>query len=194
MDRKTFVKRAIGLGIGTSVVGQSMTALHAYSAHSSLKNPELVKKFKAVSNGLVCTCGKNLPISQINDIGHCNTWPMRSVIDGLLESGYSEDFILNGFNKGFGDMVATHQAFKMVREQEYGYLQSGMQGGFGEKILSVPNNSSPLLASVISFGALVLGGLLAFIAKKKAPVKAVNATLSAAEEERIAKSMNQQND
>ena len=119
---------------------------------------------------------------------------MRSVIDGLLESGYSEDFILNGFNKGFGDMVATHQAFKMVREQEYGYLQSGMQGGFGEKILSVPNNSSPLLASVISFGALVLGGLFAFIAKKKAPVKAVNATLSAAEEERIAESMNQQND
>lgn len=188
------MKRAIGLGLGTSVVGQSMTALHAYSAHSSLKNPELVEKFKVVSNGLVCTCGKNLPISQINDIGHCNTWPMRSVIDGLLESGYSEDFILNGFNKGFGDMVATHPAFHMVREQEYSYLQNGMQGGFGEKILSVPTNARPLLTSVMGFGAILIGGLIAFIARRRTPMESINTNLSVEDEKRIAKSMNQHND
>ena len=189
MDRKTFLRRALKLGIISSLAGKAMTALHAYSAHSSLKNPQLVEKFKKISDGLVCTCGKNLPISQINDIGHCNTWPMRSVIDGLLESGYSEKFILDGFNDGFGDIVFTHPAFHMVRDQEYGYLKSGMQNGFGEKILSVPSDTSPLIGSVLGFGSIILGGLLVFIGKRKRPLNSGTKTLSADDEARISQFM-----
>ncbi|MCS6985368.1 MAG: cytochrome c-type biogenesis protein CcmH [Leptospiraceae bacterium] len=143
--------------------------LSSGSTHSSLKDPELLKKFQSLSLKLMCRCGCNMPLAYCNHIGHCNAWPMRAAIDSLLTEGRSEEDILEGFVVGFGDLVDTHPAFALARSAEYSYLLPEFRHGMGEKILTKPRQKSLWIFLVLGFLAIGLAGILLIRKKIRNP-------------------------
>ncbi len=161
--------------------------LSAQSTHSSLKDPQLLKRFQQISHAVMCQCGCNMPLYYCNHIGHCNAWPMRQAIDSLLAEGYSDEQIINGFVYGFGELVDTHPAFTMTRSEEYSYLVPKFREGLGETGLTQPKSSA--IGLYLILGALgILGFTILFIRnrlKKRAAATTETMTLSAAEEEAL---------
>lgn len=170
VHRKKFLGFAGKLALITPVALAMNKQIEALSVHSNLKRPEDIKRFKHISSELTCTCGKNIPILHINDLGHCNTWPMRQVIDRLIEDGKSDEFILNGFVNGFKELVKSHRAFELVRSTEYQYLIPGMTNGFGESILAEPSEAEPAIAAAVA-GAGIAAAAIMFIKKRHKNLK-----------------------
>lgn len=137
----------------------------AQSAHSNLKDPEKLNSFKRISHTLMCTCGCNMPLYYCNHTGHCNAWPMRAAIDSLLAEGKSEQFITNGFTKGFGNLVMTHEGFAMTRSAEYNYLVERFSQGLGEAGYSRPQSYTAEILSIIA-GLILLAIAVTFIHKR----------------------------
>lgn len=140
-------------------------SLHAQSTHSTLKDPLLLKKFQSISHKLMCTCGCNMPLAYCNHIGHCNAWPMRAAIEGLLLDGKSEEEILHGFIYGFGPLVESHPAFALTRSPEYNYLINRFQNGLGESGLTKPKGKGIWIFLLAGFFAIIF--LSYFLLQKK---------------------------
>jgi cytochrome c-type biogenesis protein CcmH/NrfF len=137
--------------------------IFSQSAHSNLKNTELLKKFRFISEEIMCVCGCNEPLEYCNHV-HCIAWGIRDVIDKLLASGRQEDFIINGFIKGYGDMVDTDEAFEIIRTKYPDYLEK-LRKGFGERYRSYPAKHNPEIIIIVVF--LIFGGIAMIFLKKK---------------------------
>lgn len=141
LKRGEFLKKAAITAGAAGLLSNSPVV--ASSVHSDLRDPKLLKRFKHISNCITCTCGKSMPILYVNDPGTCYTWPMRTIIDGLLKDGYSDDFIIDGFIEGFGDLADNHEAFELARSRQYSSMMPGLRKGYGKALLTEPPDSSP---------------------------------------------------
>ncbi|MDH4261445.1 MAG: cytochrome c-type biogenesis protein CcmH [Spirochaetia bacterium] len=137
--------------------------IFSQSAHSNLKNVELLKKFRFISEELICVCGCNEPLEYCNHT-HCIAWGIRDVIDKLLLSGKTEDFIVSGFINGYGDMVDTDESFEIIRTKYPEYLEK-MRKGFGERYRSYPAKHNPQIIIVVLL--FIFGGIALIFLKKK---------------------------
>lgn len=161
MTRFLFLKKIFNSFLRITLFTLPFKYLFSQSAQSSLEDPALLNRFQDISSDLRCVCGKTMPLNYINDIGHCNAWAMRSVIDGLLSDGFSDQKIRDGFLLGFGDLVDTHFAFRLTHSK-YSYLLDGMRNGYGEEILS--SVSLPISTiGIVSFVTTSLGALFFFL-------------------------------
>lgn len=141
----------------------SLTNLFAQSAHSNLKDPELAKKFKHISEEIMCVCGCNEPLEYCNHI-RCIAWGIRDVIDQNLLAGKSEEFIINGFIYGFGNAVHTDPSFALIREKYPEYVKK-FQTGFGERYRSYPFKHNPEIIILVII--LIFGGIAGIFIKGK---------------------------
>jgi len=128
--------------------------IYSQSAHSSLSDPALLKKFKYVSERLMCPCGCELPLNTCN-MADCVAWDMRKSIEILLKAGQSEEFIITGFIKGFGPMIDADPAFAHMS----GGIKNLFRNGMGEEGYTEPYNRSPEIWIAISavFFSLIAG-------------------------------------
>ena len=137
--------------------------IFSQSTHSNLKNVELLKKFKFISQEIMCVCGCNEPLDYCNHV-NCIAWGIRDVIDKLLASGKSEDFIVAGFINGYGDIVDTDDSFEIIRTKYSDYLEK-FRNGFGERYRSYPAKHNPKIVIFVIF--LIFGGFAAIFIKKR---------------------------
>ncbi|MDH5718284.1 MAG: cytochrome c-type biogenesis protein CcmH [Spirochaetia bacterium] len=112
--------------------------LFAQSAHSSLKDTALLKRFKYISERLMCQCGCKLPLDTCN-MSDCIAWPMRSAIEKFLQAGKSDEYIINGFINGFHDIVDTDPAFAHARATG---SHDVFREGIGEEGYTEPQSKS----------------------------------------------------
>ena len=131
--------------------------LFAQSTHSNLKNKDLLKRFRVISDELMCSCGCSLPLDYCNHVDHCNAWPMRQAIDILLQEGRSDEFIIDGFINGFKDIVDSSAAFRLARTPDYDYLLTSFRDGFGEKQRTHPKGHRTGIG--IGIGILIIFGI-----------------------------------
>ncbi|MDH5719425.1 MAG: cytochrome c-type biogenesis protein CcmH [Spirochaetia bacterium] len=127
-------------------------AIYSQSAHSNLSDPVMLKKFKYISERLMCPCGCALPLNTCN-MSDCIAWDMRKSVEILLKSGQSEEFIINGFINGFGPLIDTDPAFR--------HMSSGVKNlfrrGMGEEGFTEPYNRNPeiwIAVSAVLFSAI----------------------------------------
>ena len=150
---------------GILVLLVTLNGIHGQSAHTDITDPELNKRFRKISETIVCACGCQSPLAYCNH-RPCVAWGMRSVIEGLLLDGQSDDFIIKGFIYGFGAFYDSHKAFEMVRTQpEYRNLESRLRNGFGEQFLSKPDDTA--LPLMILMAALIIAGISVIFIKKR---------------------------
>lgn len=81
---------------------------------------------------------------------------MRSAIDALLAEGKSEQFITDGFTKGFGNLVFTHKGFELTRSTEYNYLVEKFSQGLGEAGYTRPQSYTAEILSALAGLALLI--------------------------------------
>lgn len=106
-----------------------------------------------------------MPLYYCNHTGHCNAWPMRSAIDSLLAEGKSEQFITDGFTKGFGELVLSHKGFELTRSAEYNYLVEKFSQGLGEAGYTRPQSYTAEILSALAGLALLMTAFM-FIRKR----------------------------
>jgi len=137
--------------------------LFSQSAHSNLKSVELQKKFKFISEEIMCVCGCNEPLEYCNHI-HCIAWGIRGVIDNLLASGKTEEFIVAGFINGYGNAVDTDESFEIIRAKYPDYLEK-FRTGFGERYRSYPAKHNPEIIIIVVI--LLFGGIATIFLRGK---------------------------
>ncbi len=126
---------------------------NSQSIHSELKKPHLLKRFKDVSSRLMCQCGCKMTLNQCNHLT-CMAWSMRSAIDHMILNGYSDDHIVNGFRSGFHD---TAKSFKFLQKEIYKELLVQYENGFGDEVLSQPENANPgIMIFIFSFISIMV--------------------------------------
>ena len=130
--------------------------------HSDLEDPELLKRFHTISTSLVCICGCNLVLETCN-MNPCEGWAVRRAIDGLLLDGKSDEFIIEGFVYGFGDLVDTHPAFKMVQPGgTYYFIADQFKEGYGPIVRAMTDVYHYEIVLFI-IALILLGSALIFI-------------------------------
>lgn len=135
----------------------------AQSAHSNLKNTELLKRFKFISEEIMCVCGCNEPLEYCNH-HQCIAWGIRDVIDKHLDAGRSDDFIVSGHINGYGDIVDTDPAFEIIRVKYPEYVEK-FRHGFGERYRSYPAKHNPeIIILVVLF---IFGGVATIFLRRK---------------------------
>jgi len=150
--------------LSISVMFFLTTFSYSQSSYSTLKDPELLEKFRSISEEIVCECGCGHPLQYCSH-KECVAWGMRSVIENLLVEGKTEEFIVDGFINGFGDLALTDPAFEKVRN-EYGDLMPMMASGFGEEHRSHPGAGKNPEYMIITGAVLIFGFALIFIRKR----------------------------
>ena len=139
---------------------------HVYaSTHSFLKKAEDKKRFKNISLQLVCQCGCKMLLDSCNHLT-CMAWSMRSMIDSLILNGYSDEFILNGFENGFKSLVHDHKLFPILEDKRYQSYVSSYEKGFGSSIYSQPKSKS-IHFWIFASAFMIIGYVLFFIYKRK---------------------------
>lgn len=134
-----------------------------------------------------------MPLHYCNHIGHCNGWPMRRIIDGLLAEGKSDEFIIDGFINGFpAEMVDSHPAFELTRSEQYAYLVPMFKNGLGEAGFTEPRSPWPIVLAGFT-GLAILGAFILLIRSKIRKKSLGTDDLSSEEEERIMQQLNQHN-
>lgn len=131
--------------------------------HTRFKDPAKIKRFNAISKELRCQCGCNLALSGCNHPATCTAWSLRAVIEGLIEDGKSNQFIINGFKNGFGKLAREHAAFAKTREIQ-GYTEA-LSAGFGTAALSIPENDYSNIFLILL--ALAMLGLLYYVINRR---------------------------
>ena len=141
----------------------------AQTTHSNLKNPEQLKRFKHISESLMCACGCRMVLEHCNH-SVCVAWTMRDAIDKLILAGDSDEQIIEGFIYGFGDRAYTDPAFAKVRLPENGNLIESFVNGFGEYHRSYPEGRHPEIM-IILFGIAGIGAALLFLRSRMRRLK-----------------------
>ena len=149
----------------------TFSSIFSQSTHSNLRNKADLKKFKKISQSLVCQCGCKMLLDSCNH-STCMAWSMRSIIDQLILAGYSDQFILDGFEKGFSsDMIKSHEAFKILTKQQYQNYVSSYSNGFGSSILSKPKSKKSLVFIILASTSIFIF-VITFIARRKKSISA----------------------
>ena len=142
---------------------------YSQSTHSNLKDKADLKKFKRVSQSLVCQCGCKMLLDSCNHFT-CLAWSMRSIIDELILAGYTNQFILDGFQSGFPvNMISAHKAFDILKEKQYEDYIPVYANGFGPSVLSKPQNKQSLIFIALASLGIFLS-IFIFIYRRKKPV------------------------
>ena len=158
------------------------TALSAQttSVHSNLTDVADIKRFNQISSSLVCQCGCGMVLGSCTHTT-CMAHSMRHAIDEYIKEGKSNDFIIEGFRKGFGkETVATHLAFARARQDLTGSAyMTKFETGFGEVVLAEPDNNRAEVVLILA--ALLTSAALFFFVRarlKKLPAKQMATTPS----------------
>ena len=138
---------AITIFCATSVFGVK-------DIQSRFTDPAKLRRFHDISKKLVCQCGCGMVLRSCNHTT-CSAWSLRAAIEGLIEDGKTNEEIVRGFEKGFGQMALTHAAFSEARK--ISGFQNKLQNGFGQKVLSNPEDSKLPLLLYSSAGLLIIG-------------------------------------
>ena len=129
--------------------------LNAQSIHSNLTNSDDLKRFKHISTSLMCQCGCKMALSQCNH-QTCMAWSMRDIIDKLILNKYSDEQIIQGFVKGFGNDVTTKSEYAILKNEGYQFYIPQYIKGFGPEVLSTPENDrSPIAIFLFTIFALI---------------------------------------
>jgi hypothetical protein len=148
-----------------------LAPVFSQSAHSNLKDPELTKRFKMISEEVMCVCGCNEPLEYCNHM-KCIAWGIRGVIDELLLAQKSDEFIISGFINGYGEMVDSSPVFEIIRTDYSEYLEK-FRTGFGEQYRSYPAKRNPqIMIIVILF--IAAGSVGIFIKKRLKKINSSN--------------------
>ncbi|MES0491196.1 MAG: hypothetical protein ABUK01_14455 [Leptospirales bacterium] len=140
----------------------SITYAGARNYQSNLDDSLLLKRFQKISTSLTCICGCNLVLHTCN-MDPCEGWAIRGAIDGLLLDGKNNKFIIEGFVYGFGDMVDTHTAFKLVQPGgRYEFLNADFKKGYGPMVRAITDvYHYEIVLAIIAL--ILLGSALMFI-------------------------------
>ncbi|HBB41161.1 MAG: hypothetical protein COW73_06280 [Nitrospirae bacterium CG18_big_fil_WC_8_21_14_2_50_70_55] len=79
----------------------------AASVHTSLTDPEQVKRFHAICKHLICQCGCNLVLDDCNHFQCGSATPMRARVDKEILDGKGDQEIINGFVEDMGLVVLS---------------------------------------------------------------------------------------
>ncbi len=172
------------LGFYVLFILLSQELLYA-STHSQLKEPHKLERFKEISLKLVCQCGCNMLLESCNHLT-CMAWSMRSIIDSLILNGYSNEFIMNGFEKGFGKLTNNARIMPILKSEKYRSYKVNYKNGFGRSVYSEPRNYGLTMwfISLSSLGTLLF--VILFISRNKKKIviyKNKRKNLSTKEEE-----------
>ena len=166
----------------------NLSSIHSQSTHSNLRNKDDLKRFKEVSQSLVCQCGCKMLLDSCNH-STCLAWSMRSIIDQLILAGYSRQFILNGFESGFSiNMLEHHKAFDILKAEQYKDYVSKYSNGFGSSVLSKPKNKQSLISIILASLGIFLTVLL-FIYRRKKPISVGSQEYLSNEEKKLYKKL-----
>ena len=135
------------------------------STHSYLKKKENIKRFKNISLKLVCQCGCKMLLDSCNHLT-CMAWSMRSMIDSLILHGYSDEFILNGFENGFQSLVHNKKLFPILEDERYRSYINSYEEGFGSAVHSQPKGGR-LTLWILIFAFMIVSYGIFFIYRKR---------------------------
>lgn len=163
---RTLIMAFLTLSLALPAFGQT--------THSNLKDPEQLKRFKHISESLMCACGCRMVLEHCNH-SVCIAWTMRDVIDKLILAGKSDNEIIEGFIEGFGESAYTDPAFSKVRAEGNENLMMSFANGFGEYHRSYPKGKNPEIM-IILFTVAGMGAALLFLRSRMRRLKAQSDT------------------
>ncbi len=152
------------------------------SAHSRLKEKLELKRFKNISLKLVCQCGCKLLLDNCNHFS-CMAWSMRSIIDSLIINGYSNAFILNGFQNGFHKLINNKKIMTVLQNDKYEKYKADYKNGFGLAVYSVPQNNTLTIWIIVLSVLFTCSYVILFIHRKKKKIIVSKETKKTSEEE-----------
>lgn len=77
------------------------------AVHTSLTDPDQVKRFHSICKHLVCQCGCNLVLDDCNHFQCGSATPMRARVDREILAGKGDQEIINGFVEDMGLVVLS---------------------------------------------------------------------------------------
>ena len=141
------------------------------STHSKLKKPQQLERFKEISLKLVCQCGCKTLLDSCNHLT-CMAWSMRSIIDSLIVNDYSNAFIINGFEKGFGKLAKNAKVMPILENEKYRDYKINYKDGFGRPVHSEPRNDNFTMWFIVLSSLGILFFVILFISRNKKTIVA----------------------
>lgn len=131
--------------------------LHAQEVYTDLTDPQQIRVFTQVSDGLICQCGCHFVLSSCPHVECPWGIPVRRFMEIKIQEGMSAKEILAKMETGFGPEIREYPLVQRFIEQGREDIVQGLEGGFGP---GVSAHASPFgLIAILLFTA-VAGSLL----------------------------------
>lgn len=136
------------------------STLYAQNVYTDLTNPEHIKIFNEVSDGLVCQCGCHFVLSSCPHVECPWGIPARRFIEAQILDGMGAEEILTKMDKGFGAGIREQPIVQALIAAGREDIVNGMIAGWGPTIRA---HASPIpLIAVIVLGLLSAGWLFLY--------------------------------
>ncbi|MCE9596919.1 MAG: hypothetical protein K8S54_03040 [Spirochaetia bacterium] len=149
-----------------------LSGLQAQAVFTKLKDPDQIKTFTAVSEGLICGCGCHLVLSTCPHVDCPWGIPARRFIENRIREGMNRDQILKGMVSGFGEGARNDAIVQSLIENGRDDLANKFVTGFGPEVLARNTGFSTILV-VTLFGIMAVA-LLAYWLRKRSRMTAAS--------------------
>ncbi|MBL8022038.1 MAG: hypothetical protein JNM27_20350 [Leptospirales bacterium] len=147
-------------------------SIYGQAVFTKLKDPEQIRTFTAVSEGLICGCGCHLVLSTCPHVDCPWGIPARRFIENRIREGMNRDQILEGMVKGFGEGARNDAIVQSLFEGGRDDLANKFITGFGPEVRAKNTGFSTILV-VTLFGILAIG-LASYWLRKRARAASVS--------------------
>lgn len=133
--------------------------LHAQDVYTELTDPQQIKIFTEVSDGLICQCGCHFVLSSCPHVECPWGIPVRRFVEIKIQEGMSAKTILEKMETGFGPEVRQYPLVQRFIEEGRDDIVAGLENGWGP---GVSAHASPfgLIAVLVLTG---VGSVLLFL-------------------------------
>ena len=133
--------------------------LHAQDVYTDLPDPQQIKIFTEVSDGLICGCGCHFVLSSCPHVECPWGIPVRRFVEIKIQEGMGAKEILQKMETGFGADVRQYPLVQRFIQEGRDDIVAGLESGFGP---GVSAHASPfgLIAVLVLTG---VGSVLLFL-------------------------------
>ncbi|MCR9141561.1 MAG: hypothetical protein NXI24_04855 [bacterium] len=140
--------------------GDSGHHLHAQEVYTDLTDPEQIRVFTEVSDGLICQCGCHFVLSSCPHVECPWGIPVRRFMEIKIQEGMSAKEILAKMETGFGPEIREYPLVQRYLKEGREDVITGLERGYGP---GVSAHASPFgLIAILLFTAITASLLFSY--------------------------------
>ncbi|MEQ9366507.1 MAG: hypothetical protein RIF32_19860 [Leptospirales bacterium] len=134
--------------------------LHAQEVYTDLTDPQQIRVFTEVSDGLICQCGCHFVLSSCPHVECPWGIPARRFMEIKIQEGMSATEILSKFETGFGGEIRQYPLIQKYIQEGREDIVSELERGYGPGISA---HASPFgIVAILIFTAVVASFLFSY--------------------------------